>query len=245
MLNSVVYEVEFPDGDINEYTANTISENMITQVNSDGFSTTMMDGIVDYRKDPEIAVPKSNRYVVTKHRQKRMHKSTVGWQLLVKLKDQSESWIHLKDLKESNPVEVAEFAEARGIADKPAFVWWVPYTTGNRDVILSAIKLRIRKTTHKYGIKTPRSILHTNEVDRAQGGTFWRDALAKEMLNIGIAFEILPDGQKTPVGWHKVTVHLVWYVNMKFTRKARWVLDGHKTPSILAPHTQESCHARA
>ena len=56
MLNSVVYEVEFPDGQVKEYSANTIAENMLTQVDSDGFTTTLMDGIVDYKKDPATAV---------------------------------------------------------------------------------------------------------------------------------------------------------------------------------------------
>jgi hypothetical protein len=30
-----------------------------------------------------------------------------------------------------------------------------------------------------------------------------------------------------------VTGHLVWDVKMDFTRKARWVLDGHKTPNPI------------
>ena len=33
-----------------------------------------------------------------------------------------------------------------------AFIWWVPYTLRKRDIILSAVNKRIRKTTHKYGI---------------------------------------------------------------------------------------------
>ena len=35
---------------------------------------------------------------------------------------------------------------------------------------------------------------------------------------------------KHPPGWSKVTGHLVFDVKMDFTRKARWVLDRHKTP---------------
>ena len=66
MLNSIVYEVEFPDSEIKGYATNTIEENMITQLDSDGLSTTIMDGIVDYRTDSSIAVPKSDMYVVTK-----------------------------------------------------------------------------------------------------------------------------------------------------------------------------------
>ena len=54
-------------------------------------------------------------------------------------------------------------------------------------------------------------------------------ALNKEMTNVGVAFEVLAGGEKAPIGWHKVTDHLIWDVKMDFTRKARWVLDGHKT----------------
>ena len=49
------------------------------------------------------------------------------------------------------------------------------------------------------------------------------------MTNVGIAFELLGEGVQAPPGWHKVTGHLVFDVKMDFTRKARWVLDGHKT----------------
>ena len=43
-----------------EYAVNTIAENMLTQVGSDGFTMTMMEGIVDYKKDPSTAVSKSD-----------------------------------------------------------------------------------------------------------------------------------------------------------------------------------------
>ena len=51
-----------------------------------------------------------------------------------------------------------------------------------------------------------------------------------EMYNIGVAFEILEDEKTAPAGHTKVPGHLIWSVKMDFTRKARWVLDGHKTP---------------
>ena len=54
-----------------------------------------------------------------------------------------------------------------------------------------------------------------------------------EMYNVGVAFEILEEGQKAPIGWSKVTGHLVWDLKMDFTRKARWVLDGHQTPDPI------------
>ena len=57
-------------------------------------------------------------------------------------------------------------------------------------------------------------------------------ALVKEMYIIGVAFEILAEGQLAPRGWRKVMGHLVWDVKMDFTCKAQWGLDGHKTPNM-------------
>ena len=57
------------------------------------------------------------------------------------------------------------------------------------------------------------------------------DAIKKEMHDVGIAFEILEDNVSMPIGYRKVTGHLVFDVKMDFTRKDRWVLDGYKTPS--------------
>ncbi|GAX21971.1 hypothetical protein FisN_16Hh038 [Fistulifera solaris] len=128
-MNTVVYDVEFGDGVIREYSANLIAQNMIAQCDDDGFSKSLMEGIVDYKKE-ETAL--------------------------------------------------TEFAVARGIDDEPAFAWWVPLTLRRRNAIL-------------------------------------------------VAFEILGEGKKAPPGWTPATGHLVFDVKMDFTRKARWVLDGHKT----------------
>ena len=47
MLNSIIYEVEFEDGHVKYYRAKTITENMLTQVDSGGFTLTMMEGLID------------------------------------------------------------------------------------------------------------------------------------------------------------------------------------------------------
>ena len=95
---------------------------------------------------------------------------------------------------------------------------------------MSALRTRMRGTKHKYGIEIPTSVKHAKKLDQKEGNDFWMKALAKEMFNIGVAFEILEQGWKAPHGWHLVTGHLVCDVKMDFTRKARWVLDGHNTP---------------
>eukprot|EP00957_Ditylum_brightwellii_P050894 3860039-Ditylum_brightwellii.AAC.1 len=60
-----------------------------------------------------------------------------------------------------------------------------------------------------------------------------KDSLAKEMLNVCIAFEVYEEGKSALPGWKKVTGHLVWDVKMDFARKAQWVLDGHKTANPI------------
>ena len=50
-LNSMIYDVEFPDGHIKEYYANMIAKNMLTQIDSKGMSKTLMELIADFKKD--------------------------------------------------------------------------------------------------------------------------------------------------------------------------------------------------
>ena len=166
-----------------------------------------------------------------------MKQTTVGWKLLVAWKDGSESWVPLKDLKESNPVEVAEFAKARGTDDEPAFAWWVPCTLRKRDIIMAKLKARVRKTTHECGVEVPRSVKHACEIDKANGNDLWKKAIDqdlwkkaidKEMLMVSVAFQILEDDEALPVGHKQASGHMVFDVKMDFTRKARWALDGHK-----------------
>ena len=53
------------------------------------------------------------------------------------------------------------------------------------------------------------------------------------MHNFDVEFEVLEENQKAPPGWNHVMGHLVFDVKMDFTRKARWVLDYHKTPDPI------------
>lgn len=138
----------------------------------------------------------------------------------------------LSILKESNPVEVAEYAKARGIDKEPAFVWWVPYTLRKRDVIVSAVKARVKRVTHKYGIEIPRSVEHAYALDAKNNNDDWAKSLRKEMTNAGVAFEILGPDQAAPPGWKRVSGHIVFDVKMSLERKSRWVLDGHLTADV-------------
>ena len=124
---------------------------MLTQIDSEGMSTTLMEWIAYFNKD-DSAVSKQDKYLVTPCGQRCMQKTTKVWKLLVLWKDQSKTWIPLKDLKESNPVGVAGFSKARCIEDVPEFCWWVPYVMKNGTILFRLLSQESEKNTHKYGI---------------------------------------------------------------------------------------------
>ena len=64
----------------------------------------------------------------------------------------------LRILKESNPVEVAEYSVSQGIDTQPAFKWWVPYTLKKRDVIISTVMKGVKNDSFKYGIRVPKTV---------------------------------------------------------------------------------------
>ena len=65
MLNSMVYDVEFSNGIVKEYAANVIAENIYSQVDPEGYSTTILDLIMDYKRDGN-ATDKADKYIFTK-----------------------------------------------------------------------------------------------------------------------------------------------------------------------------------
>jgi hypothetical protein len=86
-----------------------------------------------------------------------------------------------------------------------------------RDVIASAVNSQVCKTSHKYGVEIPSSVKHAIKIDHVNGYTLWQDALAKEMGNVCVAFEVLGPNEKATVGWHKASDYIVFDVKMKFT----------------------------
>eukprot|EP00957_Ditylum_brightwellii_P006984 529154-Ditylum_brightwellii.AAC.1 len=91
MLNYTVCEVEFSDGKVKEYVTNVIAENMLTRVNFEGFTTTMIEEIINYDRDETTAAHMKDKYVKTYSNQRRLRKSTAVWKMWVLWKDRTES----------------------------------------------------------------------------------------------------------------------------------------------------------
>ncbi len=122
----------------------------------------------------------------------------------------ASSWEKLSDLKESQPIETAEFAVTAGIDHEPAFNWWVPHVLKKRDCIISMVKrrsARYLKQAHKFSIEVPKTVQEVHDLDRKNGNTFWTDAIAKEMHEVHKAFDILPDNKAVPIGYQKIPCH--------------------------------------
>jgi hypothetical protein len=78
-----------------------------------------------------LAIKLADQKVVRANGRTYLRRSTIGWQL----------WVNLVDLKESHPIEVAEYANIIGIDHEPAFNWWVPHILKKKtDHIISIVK---------------------------------------------------------------------------------------------------------
>jgi hypothetical protein len=226
MLDTRSYVVHFDNGDQTKLTANMIAESLYSQCDPNVHEFILLDEIVNHRRT-DTAIKLADQ------KDTYLRRSTISWQLRCQWKDGSSSWVNLADLKESHPIEVAEYAKILGIDHEPAFGWCVPHILKKRDHIISLVKKRIPrflKRTHKFGIEVPKTVKLALELDKKNGNTLWADAIAKEMKDIHVAFKILPDRKSAPIGNQKIPCHMIFNVKMEdFRRKARLVAGGHRT----------------
>jgi len=228
IFDTRLYQVQFPEGHVEEYSANIIAQNIYSQLDSEGYRYTMMEEITDFKKN-DRAVPPEERYVIGPNGNIHKHRTTKGWYLCVMWKDGSTSWEPLKNMKESFPVQVAEFAVSQGLENETAFAWWVKDTLNKKNRIIRAMKTRYARKTHKYGIQLPKSVAEAYEIDKATGTDYWHRAIVKEMTNNEAAFKFLEPGEAVPVGSNWIPCHMVFDATVDLTRKARYVAGGHWT----------------
>ncbi len=60
-IDTRVYEVRFPDGRTEELAANTITAALYAQCDPDGNQYVLLDAIVDYQRDPDVAVRRNDQ----------------------------------------------------------------------------------------------------------------------------------------------------------------------------------------
>jgi hypothetical protein len=140
-------------------------------------------------------------------------------------------------VKDSNPIQLAEYAVANRLQEGPAFKWWVSETLRTRNRIIATVKKRYWKTSHKYSVWLPHSVQEALQIDKETGTDFWWQAIQKEMKKVMVAFEfddaLTPEqiwnGKSLYVGFQEISCHIIFDVKMDLTRKARFVAGGHVT----------------
>jgi hypothetical protein len=159
ILDTRVSEVEFPDGSVKDYAANILAEALYAQVDVDGNRFLLLKEIIDHKTDA-TALSKSDAMVmnVNGSRNPTHRFTTKGWSLLCQWADGSTSWEPLRNLRESNPIELAQYTEAHGLLEEPAFPWWAKDALRRSKRIIKKIKSNYWQRTHKYGIRLPKSV---------------------------------------------------------------------------------------
>jgi hypothetical protein len=80
IIDTRVYEVEFPDGTIAEYAANTIAEALYSKVDADGDRFLLLKEIVDHCKDDTAISQDDYSFTNTNgSRNPARHITTKGW----------------------------------------------------------------------------------------------------------------------------------------------------------------------
>jgi Reverse transcriptase (RNA-dependent DNA polymerase) len=211
-----------------EISANIINECITSQVDAAGKHYTIFRDIIDHRSNKSAVLP-DDGYTLDRKGNRHRRITTKGWELLIEWNDGTSEWLPLKDLKESHPVQVAEYAICNNIAHQPAFAWWVHDVMRRRDRIIKKVKTSVAFSQNtKFGIRVPRSVKEALEIESMTGTTFWRDALDKEMNVVRPAFRFDPQN-KIPLKHRWVKCHMIFDVKPDLTRKARFVAGGHMT----------------
>ena len=108
MYDKSLYEVEYPDGTIDQQSANIMDDNMLSQVDSEGHHYQVLNEVTDHKKD-DSDISKVDGFIKSISGNLHWKLMTCGWKLLVKWKYISVDWFPIKYLKQSNPVDLAEY----------------------------------------------------------------------------------------------------------------------------------------
>jgi hypothetical protein len=109
VLDTRQYEVEWHDGKREIIFANTIAENLYSQVDQEGNRHVIFNDIIAHRSTDE-AVKDEDSFYITASGMKRRKTTTKGWEICISWKDGSTNWLPLKNVNDSYPVQLAEYA---------------------------------------------------------------------------------------------------------------------------------------
>jgi hypothetical protein len=74
----------------------------------------------------------------------------------------------------------------------------VDFTLKKRDCIISVVKRRVVKKTHKFGTRVLNTLNEVHALNKVHGNALWTDAVAKEMKKVRVAFDIKEGEMRRP-----------------------------------------------
>ena len=213
-LETTEYIVEFPDGTQSVHQYSTLLDAIYCQVDEEGDEWYTFTNILSHEQ-----------------RRKGGSGKTKGWFLQIEWSNGEITWETLTSLKDSNPYDVAKYAQENDLLANPAFSYWAKHVLKKHDHYVQMAKKRKLNNRYKYGIEVPSNIKQALELDAKNGNTHWRDALAKEMkaLSDMKVFNILEPGSKPPEGHQFIPIWIIFEVKADLRRKARLLTGGHIT----------------
>ena len=123
ILDNADYEIEFINGNVTEFTGNMICKALWDQVDAEDNDVGLLQEIIGHRSNATAISKQKGTYL--NNGQSRKVITTQGWDMQIRWADGSTNWIPLHLIKESNPIQVAEYAKAHQLQEEPAFAWWI------------------------------------------------------------------------------------------------------------------------
>ena len=91
-----------------------------------------MDHIKNHKSDGR-AFPKSEAFTVSKNGNRARKQTTRGYYLEVQCKDGTNSWVSVREMKESHGIRTAEYVESNKLLDELEFAWWDQFNLKKKD----------------------------------------------------------------------------------------------------------------
>ena len=75
------------------------------------------------------------------------------------------------------------------IANEPTFAWWVPTILKKKHRVVSKLKSKYWKISHKYGIRPPHWVEEALKPDKENNNDLWYQAILKEIKKVKAVFK--------------------------------------------------------
>ena len=129
MLDTIVYEFLYLDRHKASISANTIFENIFSQVDEEGNRFVLFEDLVNHRVDVTDTMQQDS-FIILNNAGMRQRETNIGWNVIIQWKDGSTPLEIKKDVKECYTIQITNYYHKIRISQEPAFAWWVPHVRG-------------------------------------------------------------------------------------------------------------------